>query len=275
MTLDPGAPVRPATTIGMMPSDARVGTGGRRRRGPETGVDRAPDEDRLLETVRQVAGELRPSIGTRTAVRIDSRLDADLGLDSLALVELRTRVERAFGVVLPDRVFDEPTPEGWLRAVRSAPTRAAEPAPRRAAPRRRGAPAEAGAEVPAEAATLLEVLDWHTRRHPDRVHVRLLHASDDEAATATLTYGALASAAAAAAGGLQHQGLRPGESVALMLPTATDYFPAFLGVVMAGGIPVPIYPPARPAGLEDHLHRQAHILDNAEATVLLTKLPCD
>ena len=38
----------------------------------------------------------------------------------------------------------------------------------------------------------------------------------------------------------------------------------------AGGIPVPIYPPARPEQLEDHLRRHAGILDNAGALLLIT-----
>jgi len=48
--------------------------------------------------------------------------------------------------------------------------------------------------------------------------------------------------------GFQHHGLQPGETVAIMLPASTDYFAIFLGVVMAGGIPIPIYPPDKGAG---------------------------
>jgi 1-acyl-sn-glycerol-3-phosphate acyltransferase len=49
-----------------------------------------------------------------------------------------------------------------------------------------------------------------------------------------------------------------------------DYFASFFGVLLAGGIPVPIYPPARPEQLEDHLRRHAGILDNAGAMFLVT-----
>ena len=41
-------------------------------------------------------------------------------------------------------------------------------------------------------------------------------------------------------------------------------------MLLAGGVAVPIYPPARRAGLEEHLHRQAGILHNALAAVLIT-----
>ena len=55
-----------------------------------------------------------------------------------------------------------------------------------------------------------------------------------------------------------------------MLPTSGDFFVAFLGILLAGGVPVPIYPPARRSQLEEHLQRQAGILANCEAGVLIT-----
>src|SRR5919106_4389783 len=59
----------------------------------------------VLETVRAVVEELSP--GTSRSVALDSLLDRDLGLDSLALVELLERLERATGVVLPDEVLTQ------------------------------------------------------------------------------------------------------------------------------------------------------------------------
>ena len=55
-----------------------------------------------------------------------------------------------------------------------------------------------------------------------------------------------------------------------MLPTSADYFGIYLGILMAGAIPVPIYPPARASQLEDHVLRHAGILDNAQAVLLVT-----
>src|SRR5207302_8138927 len=85
-----------------------------------------------------------------------------------------------------------------------------------------------------------------------------------------LPYGELARAARAAAGPLLHHGHERGDSVALMLPTGRDYFVAFLGALLAGGVPVPIYPPSRPSEIEEHLQRQASILDNARARLLVS-----
>ena len=55
-----------------------------------------------------------------------------------------------------------------------------------------------------------------------------------------------------------------------MLPTGREYFTAFMGTLMAGGVAVPIYPPTRPSGLEEHLRRQAAILGNSLAAILVT-----
>ncbi|HSP05093.1 MAG TPA: AMP-binding protein [Acidimicrobiales bacterium] len=99
------------------------------------------------------------------------------------------------------------------------------------------------------------------------MHVRLL---GEDGAVTDLTYGQLRHQARALAAGLLDAGVAPGESVALMLPTGTDYFVSFMGVVLAGAVPVPIYPPARPAQLEEHLERQSRILDNARAALLIT-----
>src|SRR5208337_4671479 len=62
----------------------------------------------------------------------------------------------------------------------------------------------------------------------------------------------------------------PGDRVALMLPTGIDFFVAFFGILYAGAIPVPIYPPMRLSQLEDHLRRQTRILGNAGARLLIT-----
>ena len=65
------------------------------------------------------------------------------------------------------------------------------------------------------------------------------------------------------------RGLAPGDRVAIMLPTEAAFFEAFFGVLYAGGVPVPVYPPFRRAQVEDHLRRQAGILRNAGARVLI------
>ena len=126
---------------------------------------------------------------------------------------------------------------------------------------------EAADGIPAGATTLVEVLDWHARVHPQRRHITL-YVEDER--VEEITYAGLHASAEAVAAGLQARGLQPGQTVALMLPTSRDFFAGFYGILLAGGIPVPYYPPARLSQLEEHLHRQMRILSNAETVMLLT-----
>jgi 1-acyl-sn-glycerol-3-phosphate acyltransferase len=125
---------------------------------------------------------------------------------------------------------------------------------------------EAAEPAPTEATTLTEVLDWHVARHGERTHIVLWHGDGEET---NLTYRYVAEQAQAVARGLRQSGLQPGERVAIMLPTSEAFFTAFVGVLYAGGVPTPIYPPARPSQIEEHLKRQAGILRNAQAVLLI------
>lgn len=228
---------------------------------PENRSQAAGDEaEILLDTVRRLVSEMRPR--SRPTATLDSLLDRDLGLDSLALVELIARLEQALGVILPERVLTAATtPRDLLRAL---PTGSGRPpgavsAPEPAAPPQALAP-------PAGSRTLLEVLGWYAARAPDRLHIRILEETGHE----DLTYGALREGALAVARGLCDQGLEPGEAVGIMLPTSREYFLIFFGILLAGGVPVPIYPPWRDSQIEEHLLRQARVLDNAVAAMVVT-----
>ncbi len=218
----------------------------------------------LLDTVHDLVLELHPHRRRGLRVRLDSNLDRDLGLDSLARAELVLRLERGFKVSLPeDLLATSETPADLLQAVqRAGPGKQ----PRRATAIRHIA-TEAFDALPREAGTLVDVVNWHVRHHPERPHLVQWSESDEEP---TITYGALADAAKRVAVGLRRWGLEPGDRAAIMLPTGPDFFQAFLGILYAGGVPVPIYPPMRMAQLEDHLRRQAGILNSAQAVILIT-----
>src|SRR5262245_24089876 len=122
------------------------------------------DPDALIETIRQLAAELHP---TRSALpsTLDHRLERDYGFDSLGRVELFLRIERRFGVSLPENVMaGAETPRDVLRAIL-----AAGPAQRSsAAAAERVTSLEAESATPDAATTFAEVLAWHVARHPDR-----------------------------------------------------------------------------------------------------------
>src|SRR5262249_44961526 len=59
--------------------------------------------EKLLAAVAAVAKEARPHVEPH--VTLDSALEKELGLDSLARVELVLRVENEFGVSLPEQAL--------------------------------------------------------------------------------------------------------------------------------------------------------------------------
>ena len=61
-----------------------------------------------------------------------------------------------------------------------------------------------------------------------------------------------------------------GDTVALMLPTSRDFFTAFAGILLAGGVPVPLYPPFSLDKIGEYVGRQANILLNSQANILIT-----
>ena len=76
--------------------------------------------------------------------------------------------------------------------------------------------------------------------------------------------------AAAAAWSLRERGVLPGDRVALILPTGVDFMDAFFGALLAGAVPVPLYPPVRLGRLAEYHRRTSALLKASGARVLLT-----
>jgi 1-acyl-sn-glycerol-3-phosphate acyltransferase len=213
---------------------------------------------RLLEAIAGLVAESHA--GRRVAVALDSDFERDLGLDSLARAEMLLRVGDVFGTALPDEALSEArSPSDLLSYLGHG-------AVKDVVAKTRVLPTE-DAGVPVHARSLTEALDWHATRHPKRLHV-LLYVDHGE--PLEISYGLLRDAARCIAAGLLARGLQAKQVVALMLPTSLDYLASFMGVMLAGGIPLPIYPPTRLSQIEDHLRRHARILDNACTTLLIT-----
>jgi 1-acyl-sn-glycerol-3-phosphate acyltransferase len=224
--------------------------------------DQSPEK--LLSIIATLAGELHPGRPSYHPASLDSSLDRDYGLDSLSRMELLSRIERNFGITLSEQAFnDAETPRDLLRAIVSADAVRTSVAPEKTIIVETGG----SVSIPHQARTLIEVLEWHLAAHPDRPHI---HFYSDRDNGAKLSYRQLYDGALAVASGLQREGLQPGSPVAIMLPSSADYFFTFFGILLAGGIPVPIYPPARKALMADHLRRQTAILGNCATTMLVT-----
>jgi len=244
----------------------------------------------LLGLVRTLTNELQaaqPNEQTAVAlerINLDSSLERDLGLDSLAQAELLTRTEQAFAVTLSEQLLSViESPRDLLREVIRA-QQAAKEAPATGVPRDSSKVFDLGTEsdrlirelrpdqaqrTPDQAQTLQEVLEWHAELHPERPHIHL-YEDGTETVDNDITYGQLHYEASQVATMLLSLGIAAGHKVALMLPTGREYFICFFGVLLAKGVPVPVYPPARPSQIEDHLRRHAGILNNAQAKLLIT-----
>lgn len=220
-------------------------------------------EQSLLRLIRELACSLHP--GARLSeLTLDSDLEKDAGLDSLGRVELMLRLERHFQVRIGDETaVSARTPAELLKAIKAADPKTEEidEAAPVEPPDQGGEPVE-----PTEAGTLSQVLDWHADRVGERQCLTLYESGGS---LNTLSYSQLRDGAGEVAAGLRERGLGPGDRVALMLPTGLDFFFAFHGVLRAGGVPVPLYPPVRISQVEDHFRRIAGVVENAEAAFFI------
>lgn len=226
---------------------------------------RAPEikPERVLEVVAAVAREARPHVEPH--VTLDSSLEKELGLDSLARVELVLRLERDFGASLPEQALaTSETPRDLLRFLLAGAGHAPQVADRSVA----SLVQTEGVRAPSEtqARTLTEALEYHVERQPDRLTVFMY----EEHKEFPLSYRALWDGAIGYAAALTRTGLQRGQMVAIMLPTCKEYLFSFYGVLLAGGVPVPLYPPARLTTIEDHMTRHVGILKSAGAAIMIT-----
>ncbi len=223
----------------------------------------------LMDLVQQLVEETRQQGAHTRTLTLDSGFERDLGIDSLGRVELLERIERAFGYRLPEHVIiSAETPRDLLRQLQHTET-VATPQLTSNAGMASHDPQRSDAEVrlPVHAHTLVDALEWHVQHHPQRQHITLY---GDGETPEIMTYGELHTGAMAIATALRQRDLMPRQTVALMLPTCRAFFEGFLGILLAGAVPVPIYPPVRPSQIEDHMRRQMGILENAQATMLIT-----
>src|SRR5215472_9672106 len=215
----------------------------------------AATEGRAIAVLRQLLTELGASHGLEqlAARGPAAHLERELGLGSLERVELMLRLGDACGVRLPDRVVARAE---TVRDLIDAVVYEGEREPSGLASRH-AEPSLISSETQAQpnperhtgierrihdAESLTEILRLRGIVEPERAHI---HLYEEGERLRVITFGDLHARASAVANQLRERGLEPGQTVAIMLPTCAEFFYSFAGILLAGGVPVPLYPPFR------------------------------
>jgi fatty-acyl-CoA synthase len=218
-------------------------------------------EKQLLLTTRQFLLK-QPNKRALHLVSLDASLERQLGIDSLGKVELFHQIEKTLALQFSDETMGE---ADTLKDIAKA-----------------ALTAKPSKKYTAQTLTLtLETLEINLHNitslpdaliqyavtEPDRPHIYL---PDEEGNETIITYGELLAAASGVAHNLVKRGIKPNDTVAIMLPTGAEFFQSFMGILLAGAVPVPIYPPLRADRIEAYAVREARILNNAQIRLLIT-----
>ncbi len=117
-----------------------------------------------------------------------------------------------------------------------------------------------------EATTLVEMLA-RAASVPD-TGLRLI---DRRGRAGFLPWSEIHSRALQVAGGLRELGIATGQRVALVYPTCAEFFEALFGILAAGAVPVPLYPPVRLGRLDEYTARTAAMLRAVDAPLVLAE----
>ncbi|WP_184035968.1 AMP-binding protein [Chitinivorax tropicus] len=113
--------------------------------------------------------------------------------------------------------------------------------------------------------TLNELLQLRADTTPDKTAYVFLNGPADAETATPLSYAELDQAARQVAGRLIQQGIAPNDRVLLLCQPGLDYVIGFFGVLYAGAVAVPVFPPRN----RQHVPRIVGILDNAGATAII------
>jgi acyl carrier protein len=221
------------------------------------------DIERQVSTLIQQLLMESGSPHSQRPIKPDASLQQHLGIDSLTRAELFQRIEKTFHVQLTDQVIIEAETVTDIVDAIYAATPMQDKHPRT---RNRRAATDVQVDL-SKAHTLIDVLVAYVNQAPDRPHIYYL---DEQGREETITYQNLFSNALRIAGAILKLGLKPGDTVAIMQPTTPRFFYTFYGILLAGCVPVPIYPPLRPRQIEAYAKLEANILRNAQVRLLVT-----
>lgn len=111
------------------------------------------------------------------------------------------------------------------------------------------------------------LLDWLAAagRHPEGG----LRFVDRREEATWLGWGEVRRRAERVAAGIAATGAAPGDRVALVFPTCPEFFDGFFGALLAGAVPVPLYPPVRLGRMAEYVERTARMLELCGARLVL------
>ena len=120
--------------------------------------------------------------------------------------------------------------------------------------------------MPTEDLTLVDMLERAS--HNPETGLRMIDRYED---AELFAYPDVWRRALGVCGGLQDLGVEPGDRVALVYPTSMEFVDAFFGTILAGALPVPLYPPVRLHRLEEYQARTIRMLRAVEAVLVLAE----
>ncbi len=217
-------------------------------------------ELKLLQITQEFLLELKSEQASR-ALTLNASLEKDLGLGSLERVELTRRIENVFAIQLALESLEKIVVlQDFIALIERAQPSLT---PGYVSSR----PLDQSKIDPKNAKTLVELLEQYSQLEPDRPHIFFQNEKGEEE---IISYGKLAEKARGAAAEILGLNIKPKETVAIMLPTSQEFFFVFFGILLAGAIPVPIYPPTQIERIEEYVLLQAKVLKNADIRLLIT-----
>jgi acyl-CoA synthetase (AMP-forming)/AMP-acid ligase II len=123
----------------------------------------------------------------------------------------------------------------------------------------KGAPA-----ITPKHSTLIEMLDAAAQSEFGLVFVNRKEQDHD------VPFARIRERALSVAADLARRGVRKGDRVALVLPTCPEFVECFFGVLCAGAIPVPLYPPLRLGKMDEFHRRTSAMLQAVDAAMVVT-----
>jgi acyl-CoA synthetase (AMP-forming)/AMP-acid ligase II len=85
-----------------------------------------------------------------------------------------------------------------------------------------------------------------------------------------IAWGEVHARALRVAAALARRGIAPGDRVGIVIRTEPSFLDAFFGAVLAGAVPVPLYPPVRLGRMEEYLAATARMLRVSGARIVVT-----